>query len=362
MFLRAVPALILCASLVAGEEDPLAAPPELQAFARHATAMQPLAKGKLQHLLDAIFRPVEDGGLGMTYDNSHTRTVAEVWRDRKANCLSLTAFYIAACDTIGIRAHYAEALNTNRWRRVGPVIRFERHLVALVPMLPNEDVVADFLPQLRRRIGVYRVAILSPERVRALFFANRAVELLEEGNLSQALETAQASLRTDPGNSVGWNIYGVVLKSQGDPEAAGKAFRRALVCDPRDSSAIGNMEALMREQGQLDEALHYRVLGQDVRKKDPFFHAFLAEEAMAAGDLEEAQKRIKTAIKLLPHESEFLLTQARLHIQQGKADLAVKDLEEAQRWSVPEERERYDSKLAAIREQQKGQDGKGKPD
>ena len=66
-----------------------------------------------------------DGGLGMVYDNTYTRTVAEVWRDRKANCLSLTAFYIAACDSIGIKANYDEALNTNRWRRVGSVIRFD---------------------------------------------------------------------------------------------------------------------------------------------------------------------------------------------------------------------------------------------
>ncbi len=334
----------------------MAVPPELQAFARRATAVQYLAKSKLQHLLSAIFRPEAEGGLGMVYDNGYTRTVAEVWRDRKANCLSLTAFYVAACDSIGIRAHYAEAVNTNRWRRAGSVIRFERHLVALVPLPPLEDVVADFLPQLRRRVGVYRVVILPPDRVRALFFANRAVELMEEGLSDEALAKANAAIRADPVMSVGWNILGVILKSRGEAVATERAFRRALVCDPADSSAIGNMEALLREQGRLEEAMRFRALGQVVRKKDPFFHGFLAEEAMAAGDYGEAEKRIKTALKLLPHEPEFFLTQARLNILLGRTEAAVKDLEEAQRWAVPEERERYDGKLAAVREQQKGQE------
>ncbi len=360
MLLRAVPALIIALPALGGVQDPLASNPEIQQFARKATGLQPTNKGRLQALLAAIFRPETEGGLGMVYDNAYTRTVDEVWRDRKANCLSLTAFYIAACDSIGIRAQYAEALNTNRWRRVGSVVRYERHVVALVPLPPVEDVVADFLPQLRRRMGVYRVLPLPVDRIRALFFANRAVELLEEGNLESAEEQANIAVKTDAAMSVGWNILGVVLKSGGEKEDAEKAFRRALMCDGRDSSAIGNMESLLREQGRLEEAMRFRALGESVRKTDPFFHGFLAEEALEKGDYPEAQRRVKMALKLLPRESEFFLTQARLNIMLGKPDEAVKDLEAAQRWAIPAERERYDGKLAAIRQQQKDAEGDGK--
>ena len=47
-------------------------------------------RSKLQKILDVIFRSEDDGGLGITYDNSRTRTVSEVLKDRKANCI-LTA-------------------------------------------------------------------------------------------------------------------------------------------------------------------------------------------------------------------------------------------------------------------------------
>jgi len=355
MFLRAVMVLILGAGMLWASGDPLAAPEEIKTFARRATANQTGTKAKLQSLLEAVFRPAEDGGLGMTYDNSHTRTVSEVWQDRKANCLSLTAFYVAACDSIGIQARFAEALNTNRWRRVGSVVRLERHLVALIPMLPVEDLVADFLPQLRKRVGVYRVAILDVQRVRSLFYANRAVEEMDAGSLSGALESAKLSITSDASLSVGWNIYGVVLKANGQSQEAEVAFRKALLCDPKDSSAIGNMETLMREQGRIEEAFRYRVMENDVRKKDPYFNAFLAEEALGQGNTGDAQKWIKKAIKLLPYEPEFFLTQARVNIMLGKTESAVKDLEEAQRWAVPGERDKYDSKLSAIRKVQKGE-------
>jgi len=110
----------------------------------------------------------------------------------------------------------------------------------------------------------------------------------------------------------------------------------------------------MREQGRFEEAIRYRALELDVRKKDPYFNAFLAEEALGEGNADSALTLIRKAIKLLPYESEFFLTKARANILLGKTDLAVKDLEEAKKWAVPGERERYDGKLAKMRESEKG--------
>lgn len=348
MFRRLLVVPVLCGGLLQAVEDPLAVPEEVKSFARKATGLHMGSKAKLQALLDATFRPVEQGGLGMAYDNSYTRTAAEVWRDRKANCLSLTAFYVAACQAIEIKAHFAEALNTNRWRRVGTVVRLERHLVALV-QLGTEELVADFLPQLRRRTGFYRVAVVEPTRVKALFFANRAVEEMDGGEVQAALATANTAIATDPALSIGWNIHGVVLRALGDDEKAEASFRKSLACDGRDSSSIGNMESLMRAQGRMEEAMRFRVLGQEVRKRDPYFNAFLADEALNEGKPEEALRHIRKAIKLLAYESEFYLTQARIHIALGKTKEAVEDLQLAQKWAVPGERERFDSKLEALK-------------
>lgn len=345
------PALLLIGLALHGQEDPLAANPEIQSWACRTTAHYQGNKQKLQGLLEAIFYAPSEGGigLGMVYDNSRTRTVAEVWQERRANCLSLTAFFVAACRSVGIEAKFAEPTNTNRWRRSGNLVKLERHVVTLAPMPPLDDAVADFLPQLRRRVGSYIVTIMPEPRFRALFYSNRAVELLDEGLKEEALAQSELAVKADSTSSVAWNIKGVTHRSLGHREDMEIAYRRAMALDPKDGTPVGNMEALCRSQGRFDEALHYRVLGSELRRKDPYFHAFLAEEAFAAGNLDEAQQEIKAALKLQAHEPEFHLLQARLHLQTGQVEAATKSLEAARRWAVPEERERYDSKLSALK-------------
>lgn len=345
------PALFLTSLALLGETDPLACPPEVQGWVRRVTLNHQGARPKLQALLDAIFQPVTEGGtgLGLTYDNSRTRTVAEVWTERRANCLSLTAFFVSSCRTVGLDARYAEPVNTNRWRRSGGLVRMERHVVSLVTNPPLDEVVADFLPQLRRRMGLYVVNTLPEARFRSLFHSNRAVELLDEGRREEAMAEARRAEQVDPTSAVGWNVKGVVHQSLEQGEEAEACFRRAMALDPKDGNSVGNLEQFCRNRGRLEEAQKLRTLGAELRRKDPFFHAFLAEEAMDQGEWEEAQREIKQSLKLQPYEPEFHLAQARIHMQAGRNDAAVKSLELARRWAIPGERDRYDRKLAALR-------------
>lgn len=339
--------LIGVTSLVAGE-DPFAPPPELQAFARKHTLVELGSSAKASALLKAFFEPVAEGGLGMTYDDEYTRTVKEAWRDRKANCLSLTALYIAACRTVGLEARFGESLRISRWRRVGNIIRYERHVVAMIPSgNVGQELIADFLPEMRR--GSQMIAPLQPKRVLALFHSNRAVELMEGLRPEDAMVEARLSIEVDPSSGVGWNILGVVQREEGHDQDAEASFRRALAVDPRDGSACGNLEALLRAEGRTEEAQVFRDRGLEVRKNDPYFNAFLAGEAFTNSDWGEASKRIKMAIHLLPQESDFHLLQARIFLALGKTKDAIKALERAKRWAGPEEQARYDSKLALLK-------------
>jgi hypothetical protein len=345
--LRILPFLFGAALLVAGD-NPLEAPPELQVFARQHTLSQQGVSAKVGALLRAFFAPPEEGGLGLTYDNTYTRTPAEAWRDRKANCLTLTALSVVACQSIGLDARYGESLRVSHWRRVGSMVRYERHVVALVPVgTIGQEVIADFLPEIRR--GSQLIVPLEPRRVLALFYSNRAVEQLAESRTDDALESACKSVQMDPGLGVGWNILGVVQRNQGLVAEAEKSFLKALQVDPRDGAPCGNLENLLREEGRELEAQVYRERGLEVRKNDPFFNAFLAEEAFQDCHWEEAEKRIKQAIRLLPIESDFYLIQARISLAQGQRKDAIKALEKARKWAMPEMRVRYDTKLALLK-------------
>ena len=339
---------LLSAVLLAAGEDPFETPPGLQAFARVHTINQVGTPAKVTALVKAFFAPVEEGGLGLVYDNAYTRTLPEAWRDRKANCLTLTALYVSACRAIGLDAWYGESVRISRWRREGSIIRYERHIVAVVPNgAMGQDLVADFLPEVRR--GVPMVVHLDPNRVLALFHSNRAVELMEAVQLEQAFRSAQASIRIDPLSGVGWNILGVVQRHLGLEAEAETSFRKALEVDPKDGAPCGNLEDLLRAQGRQSEALVYRERGLEIRKRDPFFNAFLAEEAMQDSHWPEAEKHIKAAIRLLPQEPDFYLIQARVALAQGFRKDAIRALEKARRWSAPDMRARWDSKLALLK-------------
>jgi Flp pilus assembly protein TadD len=293
-----------------------------------------------------VFRPQEEGGLGMTYDNTRTRSLDEVWRDRKANCLSLTAFYVAACRAVGINTLYGDSLGVNRWSRKGNLICFERHVVAVVPMPPVDNLVADFVPQLQR--GVHHLEMLPETRVLALFHSNRAVELLQEHKPDEALAEAKTSLQVDPNSGVGWNILGVVQRDLGLTAEAEASLLKALALDSKDGAACGNLETLMQDTGRPEQAAYYRDMGLKLRAKDPYFHGFLATEAYHNGNLEQAREEVRTAIKLLPYEPDFYVLLAQLQVVKGEQEDAIKTLERAKRWSLPLERQRLDSKLALL--------------
>ena len=349
---RTILAILIAATALVAGEDPFAAPPELQAFARKHTLIQYSTSGKASALVKAFFAPVEEGGLGITYDNSYTRTVAEAWRDRKANCLSLTALLVAACNSVEMEARFGESLRVSRWRRVGSTIRYERHVVAVIPTGNiGQELVADFLPELRR--GSQMIVILEPRRVRALFHSNRAVELMGGLQPVEALAEARLAIEVDPSSGVGWNILGVVQRDQGHAQEAEASFRRALDVDPRDGSACGNLESLLRTQGRLEEAQAFRERSLEVRKNDPYFNAFLAEEALENGDDKEAAKRIRMALRLLPQEPDFHLIQARIYLKEGETKDAIHALERAKHYASPDEKARWESKLALLR----GEDG-----
>jgi Flp pilus assembly protein TadD len=104
----------------------------------------------------------------------------------------------------------------------------------------------------------------------------------------------------------------------------------------------------MRDLGRQEEANGFRILSLETRKKDPFFNAFLAEEAFAEGRMGDALELIRTAIKLSPHEPELYLAEAQFRLNQGQPDEARKSLEKARKWALPQERERFDNKLAML--------------
>ncbi|HET6330501.1 MAG TPA: tetratricopeptide repeat protein [Holophagaceae bacterium] len=348
-FAQIAPAPQSTSSAVMDDEDILGTPKAFREFVVKATLPYQGYTMKTRALVRAVFSKPEDGGLGMVYANDKTRTVSEVWKDRKANCLSLTAFYVAACRAIQVDVKFADSEGINHWVRQGDLILHERHVVAVLPINPIDTMVADFSAE--PRMGAHRIVFLSEERFKALYHSNRAVELLQAGQTGEAMREAEASLREDSRSGIGWNIYGVMLKASGQAVKAEAAFRKALEVDPKDGAACGNLEELCRSQGRDSEAVAFRDLGLRLRDRDPYFHAFIAKENLAAGKVDDALAQIQRALKLQRMEPDFYLILAQAELNRGEHNAATKAVQKAIHWSLPDQRKRMESKLALIQSQ-----------
>ena len=330
------------------DADILAAPQEFRDFVVKETIPYHTWSAKTEGLARGIFGRKEDGGLGIVYANDKTRTVAEVWRDRKANCISLTAFYAAACRMLGGTVWFAEAPSVSLWVRHGDLIYNELHVVAAIPVNPLNTVVADFSPEIHN--GAVHIRPVTEARFRAMFHSNRAIEILQDEGPEAAIPEAEAALRDDPQSGIGWNTYGVIQKAMNHPARAEEAFLRALAIDPKNGIACGNLEGIYKDMGRTEEAGRFRALGMELRDKDPYFHAFLAKEALDSGHVEDAVDQIKKALRLQKMEPDFYLILAQAELNRGRRDQAAEAVEKAVHWSLPAQMKRMESKLALIRQ------------
>ncbi|HJV89843.1 MAG TPA: hypothetical protein VJ623_06025 [Holophagaceae bacterium] len=326
---------------------PFKAPEEMKDYVLKVTRIHQGMKAKAGALLRMTFAPEAEGGLGIQYDNSQTRSVEEVWRDRKANCLGLTAFFVSSCRVMGLEAGFAEAPSISQWRKDGPFIRHEKHMVAVLDNKPIGVLVMDFSPEFHK--GFYQVIPLTEDKALAMFHSNRAVESLGAGRTEEAFLEAQAGVAASPAVGIAWNVLGVVLRDRQDPLGAERAFRKSLEVDPLEGAACGNLETLCVSQGRHAEAAAYRSLAANLRAKDPYFHAFLAKEALDQGDLKVARRELDAALKLYHREPEFYVLMAQLNLYDGESRDAERALQLAKKWASPEEQARMDLKLAKIR-------------
>ncbi|MCL1909046.1 MAG: tetratricopeptide repeat protein [Holophagaceae bacterium] len=329
--------------------DPFWVPQEMFVFARRRASLGNSERGRAEELLKALVHPPELGGMGIAYSNDRTRTISEVWAERKANCLSLTMTYVMLAKQLRIRAIFAESFDVYNWSRAAGLILREKHMVAIVLRDNQEDLVADFLPRTRPRFGSYLVDALADIHAKSLYYSNSAVEALLMGDRDWAKEMVLTALDTDPASSQAWNILGVIEKAENNVSRAIIAYRTAIANNPKNVAAISNLAALCREEGFFAEYARLRAMENRLRKWDPYYHAFLASEFLDNNDLKKALKSIQSAIKLHPKDSDFYVILSHVLHAQGKIAEALDSLVKAREYTTEDRMDALDQLIEELR-------------
>ena len=271
-----------------------------------------LAKRKLNALRELLFH---EDALNIGYDASVTRTASETFYAGEGNCLSLTSLFVAAARHVGLDAEYLTVEVTPTWDHQGmTMIRYE-HIVASGKISPGESYVVDFLPEFI--ISDQKTSAISDEKARALYYNNLGAEQLVAGKTQSGKAYLALSIMMDEGFSDAWNNLGIAMRRSGEETLAEYSFRKALTLDPGNYSALSNLARFYQQAGRIEEALQLEQRVERYRKRNPYFHFFLARLSLNAGDRELALEVLNNAIRLKKDEADFYQLAAAIYKDKG---------------------------------------------
>lgn len=319
-------------------------PPALQQQVRDRILVgRPSERARLERLISFMFDPQ---GLGMTYDEDATYSVAEAYAVRKANCLTFTLLFLALAREAGLDAYPQEIGETLAWHLDERTLYRNSHVNAGVRVPTGQfvvDVTGDSI------IARDQPVPISGERLLAHYYNNLAIQRLAQGQLDSARQLIDMALQQDPTYATHWSNAGVIHLRSGDTAAAEAAYARALQLDPANTGALFNMVGLTHRNGDPREAEFRRRLAR-VQQRDPFHHFLQAVDYERNQDYAQAIRHYRRAIQLHPGEHRFHYALSRAYLRAGQTRKAVKSLVRAQGLSDGATRAAYRAELEQLRQ------------
>ncbi|WP_313316954.1 tetratricopeptide repeat protein [Stenotrophomonas sp.] len=301
---------------------------------------------RLQRLVELVFRP-ESSGLGLEYDTEATLTVAETWRQRRANCLSFTLLFVALAREAGLDARMQEVGQVVTWYEDQGLI-FNAGHVNVGMRLHGRQATLDLDSNvLYDRRGPQPI---SDARALAHFYNNRGAEQLAQHDTTAARAYLQAALQMDPRFAAAWSNLGVLESRNNDLDAAAKDLETALSINANHAPALHNATKLYQRMGDSARVAQLQQRLQRSQQRDPFYQFLQGTLAEKQGNYALATHYYQHAVRLYGRAHQFHFGLARVYFLSGNNRLAeremarARDLGGTERWRTV-----YQSKLDGIR-------------
>ena len=308
------------------------------------------------------------------FNTMETVSLSMLNSNRKINCLSFSAMFVAAAKYSDVSAQYQLVFAPPYWDKNNDSWINNQHInvtgEVLVPADYSVQVRSAFPGEYPINFGdldpdgfTYRYTAdvnpavvsvrvkrqrISEQQVVSLFFSNKSVEQLVAEDIGAAYAYTKAALQHDPASALAWNNLGVLYNRVGQSDYAMAAFSQAIELDETAHSARSNLARLYRNIGELDLA---QALDEEVEKfrlTNPYYHAALAEQEMESGDLNAAKARYEDALEIKHNEQHFYHQLAIIYQALGNREAMMENLRDARRYARGDEKSRFANKLRAL--------------
>ena len=326
-------------------EQVLAIPEDLRtAFRERVVDARRSPKQRLARLVEFVF---DENELGVEYQPDASLTVSEIYQARKANCLSSTFLIVALAREAGLNAYGQQIDRVLSWGSTGEIVMQSMHANAVVEVEGRRFVVD--VNASGATSATDALHPVSDQQLLALYYGNRAMELMVAGRQPEAQPWLDEALRHAPLDPTLLNNAGVLSLRKGDADAAEKYFLSAIGQAPELMSGLSNLVALYKNRGDDSRVAIWQSRAEKALRKDPYYQYTLGRQLELSGDYAEAAKQYRRAISLNGKEHQFHFGLARVYFSMGDSRGADRELSVAYKLSLGHARERYGDKLAALR-------------
>ena len=333
--------------------------PEMRQFLNKEVAEQVRHRGARWGLLDALY---DKRKLILDYDAAITRNAAEAFEARAGNCLSLVIMTAAFAKELGLSLRYQSVHTEGSWSRTGNVLFLAGHVnVSLGRRLVDSNVFTldmdmmtiDFVPPELGRSE--RTRTVEERTLYAMYYNNRAAELMMANDLSQAYWLARAAIDRDPSYVNAYNTLGVIYRRHGDVATAAQVLRQVVRLDPDNPQILGNLVIALNDLGQTAEAQQLQERLNQLQPDPPYAFFDRGVEAMNVGDYAKARTLFQKEINRAAYVPEFHFWMALADLRLGDLGSASRHMEIAKDYSTTiKDRDIYAGKLAKIKSYQSG--------
>lgn len=342
--LQSVPFMPVPAESPPTMEEVVAVPSALEEeFRRRVLDAAASSERRLDKLIEFMFN---EDGLGLQYRPEATHTISESYRTRQVNCLSFTMMVVVLARKAGLQAYPQQIDRVLAWGLTGDVVMQSMHANAVVTANGQKYMLDVAVSRLSSPVADSRI---DDEHLLALFYGNRAMELLVAGRLSEAKLWQDEALRHDQRDATLWNNAGVLRQRMGDAGGAERMFLAAVERNPHLTSTLSNLISLYQANGDSKQTEYWRHRAEKVLRKDPYYQFSQGQRYEQTGDYLKAVAFYRRAISLHRDEHLFHFALARAYYQLGRSREAGAELNMARQLSNGADRQRYQSKLEALR-------------
>lgn len=290
----------------------LAMTPDMRYFVGEQVPAALSEQARLRYLVDALIRPSQ---LGLEYAPGVTLTATETFDERRGDCLSLSALFVAMAREAKLNVYFNEVSVPPSWEMLNDNSSAIYKHINAVAVIDDKPQVIDF------SVDIYDYRYpqkqVDDDIAAAQYYSNLGVKQLNGGDPATAYAYFRRALHLGPEEAYIWGNLGVLLRREGLLDEAEIAFRKALSLDPEEAAALSNLARLYRSEGRRDEARALEAVIAERQRSNPFWHYSRSRAAFERGDFDEALTSIHRAIRLNREEYRFYQFAAVIYRRQG---------------------------------------------